>query len=507
MTAIHRSIFFSAIERYGSLLLFLFSTAVLSRLLTPSEFGIYAVINAVVAVIAASFQEFGGANYLIQKKVLSERNIRTAFTITFCISTVIGLALFLCRDGLVWFFKQDGLRAGIAVSTLNFALTPFSVVISALFRRDMEFGKLAICSLAANAVSIAISIVLAMLHYSYMAPIWGAVAGNVVLTVVLIGFCKNRRVFRPSLSEYPDVISFGLYSGGVSIINVFYNLAPQIFLARILDFAAVGLYSRAIGITQVFDRLVGQVLSPVIMPAIFAQTKAGGNLKHIYLDAIALLTAVHWPFLIFMAIMAQPIILIWLGPTWLEIVPLVRMMCIGYLSLFVACLTYPVLVAVGSVRDALVSSLISLPPSLLVIFIASFFGVQAVAASAIVTLPFQAAVAIYFVSRHLDIGWSELLWATFKSAIVTLISSVGVILCAFMVEYGALSPIIGLGLACISAAVCWLLSMMVTEHPLLPRLQLAASGLFATPFLRFAGYTKRNSLGKDASDLRLKKQT
>ena len=62
--------------------------------------------------------------------------------------------------------------------------------------------------------------------------------------------------------------------------------------------------------------------------------------------------------------MAQPIILIWLGPTWLEVVPLVRMLCIAYLALFAACLTYPVLVAVGSVRDALISSLISLPPSL-----------------------------------------------------------------------------------------------------------------------------------------------
>lgn len=495
MTAIHRSIFFSAVERYGSLLLFLLSTAALSRLLTPGEFGIYAVINAVVAVIAASFQEFGGANYLIQKKVLSELNIRTAFTITFFISIVVGLALFLCRDAMVWFFKQDGLKAGVAVSTLNFALTPFSVVISALFRRDMQFGKLAICSLVANAVSIAISIALALLHYSYMAPIWGALAGNIALTAMMIAFWKNRRIFHPSLSEYPDVISFGLYSGGVSIINVFYNLAPQIFLARILDFAAVGLYSRAVGLTQVFDRLVGQVLNPVIMPAIFAQTKAGGNLKHIYLDAIPLLTAVHWPFLIFVAIMADPIILIWLGPTWLEIVPLVRMMCIAYLSLFAACLTYPVLVAVGSVRDALISSLISLPPSLLVIFIASFFSVQAVAASAMLTLPFQAAVAIYFISRHLDIRWHDLFRATLKSAIVTLVTSVGVGVCAVMLEYGALGPVVGLGLAGILAAICWLLGMVVTDHPLLSRLQLAASALFETPFLRFVGYARRNSPG------------
>lgn len=495
MSSIYRSIFFSALERYGSLVLLFLSTAVLARLLAPGEVGIYAVINAIVSVIAASFQEFGGANYLIQKKSLSKRNIQTAFTITFCISIMIGATLFMGRDALVWFFKQDGLKAGIAVSTLTFALTPFSVTISALLRRDMEFGKLAICNLAANFVSIAVSIALAVLHYSFMAPIWGTVAGNVILTILLIASCKDMRIFRPSLWEYPDVMRFGLYSGAISIINVFYNLAPQLFLARILDFAAVGLYSRAIGVTQVFDKLVGQVLGPVIMPAIFAQTQTGGNLKRIYLDAISLLTAVHWPFLTFMAILAQPIILIWLGPTWLEIVPLVRMTCIAYLSLFASCLTYPILVAVGSVRDALVSSLISLPPSLLVIFAASFFGVKAVAASALLTLPFQAAVAIYFINRHLDIRLSDLVRATFKSGIVALCSSAPAAICALMVEFGMLGPILGLGLACASAMICWLASMVVTEHPLLPRLQLAATGFFYASFLKFAGNAKRGSTG------------
>src|ERR1700681_2377409 len=101
MSSIQRSIFFSALERYGSFVLFFVSTAVLSRLLAPGGFGIYAVINAIVAVINASFQEFGGANYLIQKKSLSQQNIRTAFTITFCISIIIGLTLFVCSDALV----------------------------------------------------------------------------------------------------------------------------------------------------------------------------------------------------------------------------------------------------------------------------------------------------------------------------------------------------------------------------------------------------------------------
>ena len=186
-------------------------------------------------------------------------------------------------------------------------------------------------------------------------------------------------------------------------------MAPQLILARVLDFNAVGLYGRAINVTQVFDKLVIQVLNPVIMPAIFAQIRAGGDLKRIYLNAIELISAVQWPFLIFFALMADPIILIWFGPTWTEIVPLIRMLCIASLSLFAACLTYPVLVAVGRVRDTLTSSLISLPPSLLVIFVASFFGVRAVAASALLTLPFQAIVALFFVSQHLAITPADLI--------------------------------------------------------------------------------------------------
>jgi O-antigen/teichoic acid export membrane protein len=494
MSAVLRSIFFSAAERYGGFALSIFSTAAMARLLTPAEFGIFAVISAIVAVVTAFYQEFGGANYLIQKASLSTRSIRTAFTITLCLSSVIGIALIAMGNEFASLFQQEALKSGIAVVALNFAFTPFSVTISALFRRNMEFGKLAVCNLAANFVAVVVAIALAALGYSYLAPIWGLVAGNIALSIFLIVSWGDLKIFRPSLSGYRNVVNFGLYSSGVSVINVFYNLAPQLFLARILDFTAVGLYSRAVVATQIFDKLVGQVLGPVIMPAIFAQLKAGGDLKRIYLDAISLLSAVHWPFLSFMVVMAHPIILIWLGSTWLDIVPFVRMLCAASLSLFAACLTYPVLVAVGSVRDAMISSLISLPPSLLLVFVASFFGVKAVAAASLLTLPFQAAVAILFIARHLDLSLSDILRTTWKSGVVTLGSIAGPLLCAVMIQAGLLGSVVGLVLACVSAAVGWCGTLVITEHPLLSRLQFAAKAL-AIPFPLFAGIFKIRPAG------------
>ena len=484
MNSIHRSILFSALERYGSLVFFVIATAILSRLLTPQEFGIYAVVGALTTVAAASFQEFGGANYLIQKTSLSERDIRTAFTITLCLSALLAVAVFEFRDIAAWFYSDEGLKAGIAVSALNFLLSPFSMTISALMRRDMLFGTLARCNLAGNFVNAAASIALAALGYSFMAPILGTLVGNAAVLALLIASRGDLRIFLPSFRGYRDVIGFGAYSSSTVIINVFYNLAPQLILARVLGFDAVGLYSRAITVTQVLDRSVIQVLNPVIMPAIVAHTRTGNDLKGIYLNSIELLSVVVWPFLGFVALMAEPIVWIWFGPTWIEIVPLIRMLCIASLSLFAACLTYPVLVAAGSVRDTLVSSLISLPPSLLLIFVASFFGLQAVAASALLALPFQAIVALYFIRRHLAMSPADLINATLRSGIVTGCSIAAALVSMVMIEFLSGGLIVRLISAGVTGAAGWWLGLVMTNHPLMVQIRLAAGRIGVVAGLR-----------------------
>ena len=229
-------------------------------------------------------------------------------------------------------------------------------------------------------------------------------------------------------------------------------------------------------------------MNPVIMPAIFAQIRTGGDLKRIYLNAIELISAVQWPFLITFALMADQIILLWFGPTWTEIIPLIRLLCLASLSLFAACLTYPVLVAAGRIRDTLTSSLISLPPSLLVVFVSSFFGVQAVAASALLTLPFQAGVALYFVSKHLAISPADLYRATVKSGVVTFCSTIGVLLSTVMAEFGLVGPIAQLLLGGFFAAVGWILGLIVSKHPLLVQMRQAAKGIaVAAPWLPVLG--------------------
>jgi O-antigen/teichoic acid export membrane protein len=474
MDRLHRSIFFSAVERHGSAFLFLVSTAVLSRLLTPREFGIYAVVVALTAVATACSQEFGGANYLIQKPTLSEQDIRTAFTITFVMSALLGAVFFELRDAAASFYSEAGLKTGIAIFAAGFLLMPFSTTMCALLRREMAFEVLARCNLTAAVVTVVTSTGLAALGWSFLGPLMGSVAGQAVAVMLLISCRRDVRIFRPSLKGWRDVTGFGAYSSAVVIINVIEQSWPQLILGRILDFTAVGLFGRAAGAPQLFDKIFVGVLNPVIMPAVAAQTRAGADLKRLYLQAVELLSAAQWPFLTFMALMAEPIIRIWFGTGWIEVVPLVRMLCLASLALFATCLTYPVLVAVGRVRDTLISSLISLPPSLLVVFAAPFFGVQAVAALAFLTLPFQAAVAIYFISRRLSFSATDLARATLRSIIVTGCSCGGVMATVAMYHFSFTLPASGLVAAGFTGLIGWWLGLAITGHPLLGHLRSAA---------------------------------
>jgi O-antigen/teichoic acid export membrane protein len=481
MHQLTRSIFFSGVGRYGSVLCSLLSTAVLSRLLTPTEFGISVAVIALTTVTTACSQEFGGANYLIQKHTLLQHDIRTAFSITFCISVLLGALFFELRDSIAYFYSEEGLKAGIAVFSASFLLIPFSATMSALLRRDMEFDILAWCSLAAAFITSVTSIVLAWRGCSYLGILIGSVTGQGALVVLLATFCRHRmRVFLPCVRGWRDVIGFGAYSSAVVVINVVHDAAPQLILGRILDFTAVGLYSRGASAPQLFDKILLGVFNPIIMPAISAQIRAGADLKRLYLQAVELLTAAQWPFLCFMALMAEPIVQIWFGEGWLEVVPLVRMLSLASLSLFAACLTYPALVAVGRVRDTLTSSLISLPPSLLVIFVASFFGVWAVAASAFLILPFQAAVALYFVARRLGFTWVELFRAMLRSGGVVACSCAGVLLSTAPNNFSLTVSSTGLLAAGIAGLVGWFLGLAMMEHPLLGYIRLAARDMAVT---------------------------
>jgi O-antigen/teichoic acid export membrane protein len=469
-SGIRRSIAFSVAERYASIAMGFVTTIILSRLLTPKDFGIFSIAMSFV-IFADIFRDFGTGNYLVQARQLTDQQLRTAFTSFLATSALCGLVLLLATPAIVSLYGDALFWQLMPLFAFNLMLGPFSVPGMSLLRRNLAFDTLAGINLLGIAVNFVVVVMLASLGHGVMSLAWATLAASVVrvATVWIVHPCFT--VFRITLRGWKAPFEFGIVNTATAILNVACESLPQLIIGRSFGLAAVGLFGRASSLCQLPDRLVISALSPVLLPALSRQTQAGVHLKPAYLLALSYMSALQWPILLCIALLAEPAVLILYGEQWKEVAPLVRIMALAALVMFPAFMTYPTVVALGGVRDTLWMSLLSLPLSVLLIFLASPFGLEAMAATQFISAPVQVFIAIRFIGRRIGVSWAEIARAVERSAVVALCSA-AVPALVVVLEGGFGFSISHPTLACVlaGAAAGWLVGLILSGHPLLDEL-------------------------------------
>ena len=465
MTTLRRSLAFSFADRYGGIVLGFIGTILLSRLLTPRDFGVFTVGASVVMMIEV-VRDFGVGTFLIQERLVTPMIVRSAFTVSLGLSVACAAALLALSGPIAEFYREPGLRRVIPFFAANFILIPFSTPTGNLLRRDMAFDALAFISLAGAATNLAIVTVLAILGFGYMSLAWASLVSTAVRTVAMFARRGEAWMFIPTLHEWRKVVAFGGYSTATAILNVVHDSLPQLIIGRALGFDGVGLFGRAAGICQLPDRLFVSALQPVMLPVLAEHVRNSTDLKAPYFRALTYMTALQWPMLLCLALLADPVVRVLLGAQWAEAAPLLRIMALAAAFLFPAFMTTPMLVAIGRVRDTLLLSLISIPPSLVLIFAASFVGLQAIAATQVVAGALQVYVALHFIKRHVRFTWRELAVALWRSFAVALCAAAGpstaILLAGSRFDLSVVQTI----LATTGAFAGWLGGLVLTRHPL-----------------------------------------
>jgi O-antigen/teichoic acid export membrane protein len=476
---VKRALFWVAVDKYFGLAINFVLIAAISRLLSPQEIGI-AAIGTAVFLIAESLRDFGVTTYVIQRRAAPIEVLRTTFTLLMITSGVLAIILFAGADWIAQLYEEPRLATYIHILASAFLIGPFAGPILAVLRRNMEFGKLALINICGVAINAVVVISMALAGYSYMSIAWGGLASAVSVAIMAVGVHPDFRIFRPALHAWGDAVRFGGIASITVLINRAYEALPLLILARLMPFDAVGLFQRATTVCQIPDRLVTTVVAPVALPTFAAKVRKGDDLKATYLQSISYITAVQWPTLIMLAVLAYPIVRLLLGPQWLEVAPLVQIMAIASMIMFPAMLTYPLLVAAGRVQDTMWSSLISLPLSLVALVPAAHLGLNAVALSLFITLPLQVYVALWFIKRLISFRWAEVVTATIRSGWATVGCVTGPMLVISAHHFAFDIPLASAILAGVLAVLGWLGGLWLTAHPLLAELRTVSAHAFAT---------------------------
>jgi O-antigen/teichoic acid export membrane protein len=474
MMGMRRSLLVSYSQRYALALINVASTALLSRLLMPSEMGV-AMVGIALFSLTDAFRDFGVGNYLIQAREITLESVRTAFTVTLVLSAILSTTLFTFSREIAGYYQEAGLARVLQLLSVMLVLLPFSATGTAMLRRDMAFMALARINLLTTFVYSVVVNGLAAIGFGYMSVAWASLSSVFVATLFTVVYRGEYKIYWISIHSWRQVVGFGSFSGGSSLLNLMSSNLPQLMLGRILGFSAVGLYNRSTMMSQLFDRLVLDGMSPVLLPALSEKARAGADLKQPYLRALEYLSALQWPFLLCLGLLADPAVKLLLGHQWTDAAPIVRIMAFASMWLFPTFLTYPLLVAIGRVRDTFSVSLITVPASLGLMFVASFFGLKAVAASLFATAPFQLYVAVWFIRRRIHFTWWEFAAATRKSGIIAVSAAIAPAAAVALNGLRFDLSIPAMMAAALGAILGWLVALFATGHPLFGEMREAAA--------------------------------
>lgn len=475
MTDIRRAFLWASAGRYLVLIVSLAATLVMARLLTPADYGVTVLGGAVLAV-AEAIRALGGGAYLVQKKELAPDDVRATFTVSLAVTIVLTCALLLLSGPLTRYFLTPDLGRYLQVAALGYMTGPLAYPVSALLRRRLAFGTIALFSVVTAIVYATTSVCLAAFGFRYMSFAWASAVSAMAEMALYLYAWKDLSIFRLRISGCRDVLAFGAFDSAIAVLSQVSEAAPYFILGRVLNAEAVGLGQRAVTLSLFPERVILAGVGAVALPALSREVREGGGLRNSYFRAIELITAALWPALIVLALLAGPIVAIVFGRQWREAAPLVQILASALMFSFPVSLHYPTLVAAGWIRYMPPVVVAQSAFSLGVLAVATQRGLYAAALSMLLIVPVNSLLSLLLVRFAIGFRWIDLVRAMSKSAACAVLTAVGPV--AVALGTGRLldmSPMASL-LALLLAGAGWFSGIWVTGHPMLGEaLSLAAA--------------------------------
>lgn len=395
----------------------LLSLVVLSRLLSPSDFGLVAMVTAIIGV-AEILRDFGLSSAAVQAKDVSDDERTNLFWANVGIGAACTLVLLLATPVIVRLYDQRAL-AGIVISlSWLFIVSGANTQFRAELTRNLRFRALATTDIAAQAAGVACAIVVALIGGGY----WAIVTQQVVLVVASLVANVAQCSWRPGWPRrHVSVRRFLRYGGGLmgmQVLGYTTNNIDNVAIGAVWGSDALGLYSRAyqlllVPLNQVSDALTRVVL-PVLsrvqdQPETYDRYIRRAQLVSYYLFGTGFALA---------AGLSVPVVRIILGPQWAEAAPIFAVLALGGIFRGFAQLTYWIVLSKALTGSQFVIYVLIRPFMIGLILAGLPFGPVGVAVGHSIAFAVEWAVSLVWVCRRGRMPLRPLLQAPLRSLLL-----------------------------------------------------------------------------------------
>lgn len=315
-------------QELSSKIISFFVTIVLARLLSPTEFGLIAMLSIFIA-IGNSLLDGGLTSSLIRTTTITQKDCSTVFYFNLIGSILIYSLLFLSAPLISKFYHQPILTNVVRIYGITLIINAFFGIQQTLLVKEMRFKTMTIIQIPAVIGGGVLGIVLAKLGFGVWSLVWMSLFNAFISTALHWYYSAWRPMVLFDFNSFKNHFNYGYKLTLSGLLDKLYQNIYTIIIGKFYPLAQLGFYSRADSISQVPIGIISSAINKVTFPMFVNIADDNEQFMKVYKKVM--LQVLFWtaPSLIFLSVIAEPLFRLMLTDKWLPAVPYFQILCIS----------------------------------------------------------------------------------------------------------------------------------------------------------------------------------
>jgi PST family polysaccharide transporter len=304
------------------------TSVMLTRFISPYEYGLMGMV-ATLTVLVQAFSDFGLYWATVQHQDLSREQIDMLWAVSAGFGLLLMILCMMVSPALARFYGHPELtKLSVACSVVLF-LSSVAAQPTALMRRQMHLGQLAVSGLIALVVSALVGIAMAWHGYGY----WALVAQMIVSQMVTVALVFPMSGYWPRLprrlAPVGAMLVFGGFSMAFGMVTYISRNLDNVLIGKYWGPIDLGYYTRAYFLMQLPGMLAIGLYSNIVIPAMSMMHQREGSMEAVYVLWLRRIALTICPIAAGMAGASNELVGVLYGHSWQPVVPILLWLSIA----------------------------------------------------------------------------------------------------------------------------------------------------------------------------------
>lgn len=313
--------------RIASRFISLGRTAIVARLITPAQFGVFGIVGIVLS-ITEILTETGINIFLVQKKGNIDSYISTAWIVSILRGVLITGLIIATAPLLETFFEIDNLFSYLLLASSIPFVRGFINPSVAKFVKELQFNKEFLYRVSIFTVESVVTIILVYLWPTVESLILGLLAGAFYEVILSFFLASPKPIPQFKKKLFLEVIHRGKWLTASGVFNYLFQNIDNVVIGKILGAASLGLYDMAYRISQLPITEVTTVVEKATFPVYVKIAEDKSRLKKAFTKSVLITSAVVIPISLVFLLIPDVIVSVVLGEQWLEAATILQVLAL-----------------------------------------------------------------------------------------------------------------------------------------------------------------------------------